>query len=128
MNYAIVATLTYLTLATATTLYVGRVLRHNGLPFLNDAFADTPDLAHSINVLLNVGFYLVSLGIIGASLRFSLAATNVLEAINITAYRLGIELLILGGLHLMNLRIIHRFRNHEHNKKLTAIPTTTPTA
>ncbi|MCH6258613.1 hypothetical protein MLD52_18780 [Puniceicoccaceae bacterium K14] len=116
MNYAIVATITYLTIATAITLYVGKILRANGKPFLKNAFADAPELAESINVLLNVGFYLVSLGIIGASLKYSLNANNMLDAINITAYRLGIELLILGGLHLMNLKIINRFRRNEKAK------------
>ncbi len=119
MNYSIISTLVYLTLATGITLYVGRVLRLNGMPFLKDAFADSPDLAKSVNVLLNVGFYLVSLGIIGGSLKYNLTAETALEGINITAYRLGIELLILGGLHLMNLKIINRFRHQERIKRAT---------
>ncbi len=113
MNYTLVATLAYLAAAVAMTLYVGRTLRHHGRPFLDEAFKNTPALADAVNVLLNVGFYLVNLGIIGASLKYPLRALDLVECIQVAGYRLGVELLLLGLMHLCNLYVIGRIRRGE---------------
>lgn len=113
MNYTLVATLAYIVAAIGMTFYVGRILRIHGKPFLEEAFRDKPELADAINVLLNTGFYLLNLGIIGASLKFALHAETFIEAINVAGYRLGIELLIIGVIHFFNMRMINKVRKGE---------------
>ncbi|EDY80532.1 hypothetical protein VDG1235_146 [Verrucomicrobiia bacterium DG1235] len=113
MNYTLLATLGYLAAAIGMTIYVGRTLRTHGMPFLEEAFQDKPALADAINVLLNTGFYLLNLGIIGTSLRFTVTASNLVEAIQVAGYRLGIALLIIGLIHFFNMRMINKVRKGE---------------
>lgn len=113
MNYTLVATIAYLAAAVAMTIYVGRTLRRHGRPFLDEAFSSSPALADAVNVLLNVGFYLVNLGIVGASLKYPLRAFDLVDCIQVAGYRLGIELLLLGLMHLCNLYAINRIRSSE---------------
>ncbi len=127
MNYTLIATLAYLAAAIGMTIYVGRVLRIHGRPFLEEAFFDKPALADAINVLLNTGFYLLNLGIIGASLKFALKADTFVEAIQVAGYRLGIELLILGFIHFFNMRMINKVRKCEpKHRPAPATPTAEP--
>ncbi|MDQ8185476.1 hypothetical protein [Pelagicoccus sp. SDUM812002] len=127
MNYTLLATLAYITAAIGMTIYVGRVLRIHGMPFLEEAFQDKPALADAINVLLNTGFYLLNLGIIGASLKFTVAANTLVEAIQAAGYRLGIELLILGFIHFFNMRMINKVRKGEPKYRPTPPPATAAT-
>ncbi len=124
MNYTLVATLAYLIAAIGMTLYVGRVLRVHGRPFLEEAFHEKPELADAINVLLNTGFYLLNFGIIGTSLKYALEARTFIEAINVAGYRLGLELLTIGVIHFFNMRMINKVRKGE-KKHLPPAPATT---
>lgn len=113
MNYTLIATLTYLTAAIGMTVYVGRVLRIHGKPFLDEAFFDKPHLADAINILLNTGFYLLNFGIIGASLKYPLYADNAVEAVQVAGYRLGLEILLIGIIHFFNMHMINKARKGE---------------
>ena len=126
MNHTLIATLAYLAAAIGMTIYVGRTLRIHGKPFLEEAFFDKPDLADAINILLNTGFYLLNLGIIGTSLFIKLEADTFVEAIRVAGYRLGIELLILGMIHFFNMRMINKVRKGEPKHRPVAAPTATP--
>lgn len=123
MNHTLIATLLYLTAAIGMTLYVGRTLRIHGRPFLDQAFAPNLNLADSINVLLNTGFYLLNFGIIGTSLKYPLFADNVTETVRVAGYRLGLQILILGVIHFFNMHMIHKARRGERRYRKTEATT-----
>ena len=62
MDYIVLAYSIYLPIAVALTIWVARTLHTNGKVFLVDIFHGQNELAVSVNKLLQVGFYLISLG------------------------------------------------------------------
>ncbi len=101
--------LIYLTVSIVLTVWVARTLLKNGQVFLDDAFADER-LARSVNHLLVVGFYLLNLGYVAVALKIGeplLTGSSAMEAL---AWKLGLVLLVLGGVHFFNLYVLSRFR------------------
>lgn len=92
------------------TIWVARTLFTHGRAFLIDAFTGDEALADSINHLLVVGFYLVNLGIICLNLALDHPVTDPAGLIESLATKVGIVLLVLGGMHLMNLVGLQRIR------------------
>jgi hypothetical protein len=109
MDARLVLYATYLGTSVAMTVWVGRTLHSGGRRFLIDVVEDA-SLADSINHLLLVGFYLVNLG--AAALLINTAATpdSAADVVRILATQLGLVLLLLGGVHFLNLFVLHRIR------------------
>ena len=63
--------LTYLAASVTVALWVGWTLHRNGRVFLVEVFQGKEDLADSINHLILVGFYLVSIGFVAVAIKFS---------------------------------------------------------
>jgi cytochrome c biogenesis protein CcdA len=103
MNHTVVAYLIYLPVAVAMTIWVARTLHKNGRVFLVQAFRGKEDMADSVNHLLVVGFYLINVGFIVAALRYGDKPHDVQETIEFLSTKLGIVLLVLGGMHFFNL-------------------------
>jgi cytochrome c biogenesis protein CcdA len=101
--------LIYLAVSILLTVWVARTLLKNGQVFLDDAFADER-LAKSVNHLLVVGFYLLNLGYVAVALKIGQALPDSSSALEALAWKLGLVLLVLGGLHFFNLFVLSRFR------------------
>lgn len=104
--------LTYLTLSAVLTVWVARTLHRSGRVFLLDAFAGNAPLADSVNQLLVVAFYLVNAGYIALALKTDQPLLTAREMIEIESVKLGLVLLLLGGMHLFNMFILMRVRRH----------------
>ena len=123
----------YLAISLVVTVWVARTLERRGRVFLVDSFRGNAELADSINHLLVVGFYLVNIGFVGLALRSDSILLNLRQAIEMLSEKLGWVLVILGGMHFMNIYIFSRFRNRhlrttpplEPNTRITP-PTITP--
>ena len=92
----------YLTVSIGLTLWVGRTLFVNGRVFLIDVFKGNEPLADSVNHLLVVGFYLVYLGFVSLTPKLGYDVTTVQHSIEALSRKLGLVLLVLGGMHLFN--------------------------
>lgn len=103
MNYTVTAYLIYLPISVVMTIWVARTLHRNGRVFLVQAFHGREDMADSVNHLLVVGFYLINLGFITAALRYGEKPHDTQEMIEFLSSKLGIVLLVLGGMHFFNL-------------------------
>ena len=117
MNYFILTYAFYLTISIALTIWVAKVLFKNGRIFLIDIFHGNQDLADSVNRLLVVGFYLINIGYMSLVLKEngSIHSTQVL--IEVLSRKLGCIILILGGMHFLNLIIFFKLRNRARNEK-----------
>ena len=117
MNYFILTYAFYLTISILLTIWVARVLFKNGRIFLIDIFHGNQDLADSVNRLLVVGFYLINIGYMSLVLKEngSIHSTQVL--IEVLSRKLGCIILILGGMHFLNLIIFFKLRNRARNEK-----------
>jgi hypothetical protein len=99
----------YAVISVALTVWLARTLAKNGAVFLQDVFEDKPALADAVNRLLVVGFYLVNLGYAALIMRADAAGT-IVGAIETLAFKLGLLLMSLAGMHFLNMYVFHRIR------------------
>lgn len=103
MNYTVFAYLLYLPISVAMTVWVARTLHRNGRVFLVQAFRGNEGMADSVNHLLVVGFYLINIGFIAMALRYGEKPMDTQTMIEFLSTKLGLVLLVLGGMHFFNL-------------------------
>ena len=101
----------YLAISIALTVWVARTLHRNGRVFLVDAFHGNEALADSVNQLLVVGFYLINIGYIALALKTTDPLSNVRQVIELESVKIGVVLLILGGMHFFNILVFAKMRN-----------------
>ena len=102
--------LIYLALSIALTIWVARTLHKNGRVFLVDVFHGNEALADSVNHLLVVGFYLINFGYISLALKLGYAIETAEQSVEALSVKIGMVLLVLGGMHLFNLFVFSRMR------------------
>ncbi len=122
MNYHTLSYLLYLLIAVPLTLWVARTLHANGRVFLVEAFEGKEGFADSINHLLVVGFYLINVGFVLLYLKHEERPEGMGEVIETVATRVGLVMLVLGGMHFLNLYIFNRMRKRVVGAGETVIP------
>ena len=111
MNITLVTYAFYLTVSASLTLWVGGTLFRNGRFFLLEAFHGNERAADSVNHLLRVGFYLVNFGFVSLFLRMGDRPQTLLESVEYVSTKLGVVLVVLGGMHFFNMRNIANMRS-----------------
>ncbi len=112
MSYTVGTYLLYLAISIVLTVWVARTLFANGRVFLVDVFHGNEKLADSVNHLLVVGFYLINLGYISLMLRLGYEVKDARYSIEALSVKLGAVLLVLGGMHFLNLFVFSRMRRN----------------
>ncbi|WP_206431586.1 hypothetical protein [Deinococcus psychrotolerans] len=107
----------YLSISLAVTVWVGRTLFGNGRIFLLDAFSGNTQMADSVNQLLRVGFYLLNFGFIALFLNTGSVPATVGELVKQLSWQLGVVLLVLGAIHLFNMKNIAGMRSRTLQKQ-----------
>ena len=110
MNVVVASYVFYLAISVALTVWVARTLHKNGRIFLVDVFHGNEALADSVNHLLVVGFYLINFGYVSLALKLGYVVTNAEQSIEALSVKVGLVLLVLGGMHFFNLFIFSRMR------------------
>jgi hypothetical protein len=110
MNTTLVTYLFYLAVSIALTVWVARTLHRNGRVFLVDVFENRADLADSVNHLLVVGFYLINLGYVSLALKLAERVPDAVAATEALSHKVGLVLVVLGGMHFFNLFVFSRIR------------------
>ncbi len=110
MNWIISTYLAYLAISVALTVWVARTLHKSGRIFLVDSFLGNEKLADSVNHLLVVGFYLINIGFVTLALKYGVAAASAQEAVETLSTKVGLVLLVLGGMHFFNLYVFTKMR------------------
>lgn len=108
-TYVIVSTyVSYVILSIILTVWVAQTLHKNGRVFLVEVFTGNEPLADSVNHLLVVGFYLINFGYVSLALKMSEYPENAAQGIEALSWKIGLVLLVLGGMHFFNLLIFNR--------------------
>lgn len=107
--------LIYLTLSIALTVWVARTLHKNGRVFLIDVFHGNEALADSVNHLLVVGFYLINFGYVSLALKLGYVIETAEQSVEALSVKIGLVLLVLGGMHFFNLLVFSRMRRRAHS-------------
>lgn len=110
MNATVTTYGLYLLLAMPLTVWVARNLFKNGRIFLVDCFNGNEPLADNVNQLLVVGFYLVNFGFVALYLKLADEVVEVRGIFEALSGKLGVVLLVLGGMHFLNLLIFTKMR------------------
>ncbi|WP_439699078.1 hypothetical protein ACFGVS_13875 [Mucilaginibacter sp. AW1-7] len=117
MNYFILTYFVYLLVSIALTVWVAKVLFKNGRVFLVDIFHGNNELADSVNKLLVVGFYLVNIGYMSLALKETGSIGSAQVVVEVLSYKLGWIILILGGMHFLNLVVFFKLRSRAKRDK-----------
>ena len=121
-NIIVVTYLVYLLISVALTVWVARTLYQRGAIFLVDAFHGNAELAASVNHLLVVGFYLINIGFVSLALKTTASIVTSRAAIELLSDKMGMVLLVLGGMHFFNLFVFARIRSHAQPPRRTVPP------
>ena len=117
MNWLLTTYVVYLIISLCLTIWVARTLHKNGRVFLVDSFLGNEQLADSVNHLLVVGFYLINIGYVTLALKYGAAAASAQEAMETLSTKIGLVLLVLGGMHFFNLGVFTRMRKRALNHR-----------
>lgn len=109
-DYLVITYTIYLVLSLFVTVWVARTLHKNGRVFLVDCFNGNDKLADSVNHLLVVGFYLINIGFVALYLKVGIEVLAARDVFEVVAAKLGVVLLVLGGMHFFNIFIFTRMR------------------
>ncbi len=115
----IVTYATYVLVSLGITVWVGRTLNRNGRVFLVENFEGHEALADSVNHLLLVGFYLVNIGFVSLALRYGDKPVDVVGAVEFLSTKIGLAVVVLGGMHFFNMMMLVRFRKSRLLRGLT---------
>ena len=110
MNNMVILYTAYLLVTIVLTIWVAHNLFKNGQVFLVDIFHGNKELAEAVNNLLWVGFYLVNIGYAVYTLKTYDIVEDARTVIEALSLKLGAIILILGGMHFMNMFIFFRLR------------------
>lgn len=111
MNDTTITYALYLAIALPITIWVARTLHKNGRVFLVECYQGDEEMADSVNHLLVVGFYLINIGFVTLYLKLETlveGTTGIFEALS---SKIGIVLLVLGGMHFFNLFLFAKIRD-----------------
>jgi hypothetical protein len=98
----------YIALSVCLTVWVARTLHKNGRVFLVEVFHGDEKIADSVNHLLVVGFYLINLGYVTLALKIGGQIDSLRGGIEALSWKVGLVLLVLGGMHFFNLFVFSR--------------------
>jgi hypothetical protein len=124
--YIVGCYMSYLLISLAVTVWVARTLHKNGRVFLVNAFHGDAELADSVNHLLVVGFYLINVGYVTLALRTYGTLDTLRGAIELVSDKIGIVLLVLGGMHFFNLFIFSSMRKRSRPDSSRDLAFSTP--
>jgi len=117
MTIVVTTYMVYLAISIALTIWVAHTLHKNGRIFLVDVFHANEALDDSVNHLLVVGFYLINLGYVSLALKLGYAINNTQEGIEALSVKIGMVLIVLGGMHFFNLFVFSRMRKRTNKQQ-----------
>ena len=102
----------YLVICLPVAIWVSWTLHKNGRVFLVEVFQGKEDLADSVNHMLVVGAYLVSIGFVTLAIKIgsSTALQDMSGVSEQVSMKVGLVLVVLGGSHFLNLLFLTRMR------------------
>ncbi len=114
MDEALWGYLLVLGIGTVLIVIIGKVLIHSGAVMLTDAESDRAS-AGSVSTLVGVLFYLVALGLLALVATVPVPADSGLQAV---VTKLGIVLLVLGGLTALTIGAFSAIRGRRAEQRL----------
>ena len=86
--------------------FVGRYLRVKGDVFLADSFEKNPSVAEAVSSLLNIGFYIICIGILLMNMGSNEYAADLYAFLRNLSVRLGLSIFAVGAIHFFNILVV----------------------
>jgi hypothetical protein len=113
--------LSYLAICAALIFWLGRTFHRAGSILLPDAFGGNAQLVNAVAHLLDVGFYLVSIGYVAVSYQSYWQQINTYTVVaQVVTVKVGVFLLLLGTAHLFNMLLLAIFRRRSSAPRIGA--------
>jgi hypothetical protein len=116
-GYVMLVYVGYAAVAIGLTAFLARTLFRNGGVFLREVFGENAAIADAVNRLLVIGFYMFNLGFALYSLKAG-RGMDAFAAMQFFVNRVGTLLLVLAGMHLLNVFVFWRIRIHREQREL----------
>jgi hypothetical protein len=110
MDLTVLTYLIYLAVTIPLTVWVARALHRYGEVFLNDVFGGDVNLAHAVNQLLVIGFYLLNLGYVALFMTSHATVDNSRRLFEVLSTKVGAVAIVVGLIHFANLWAFNAFR------------------
>lgn len=110
MDLTVITYLLYLAVTVPLTVWVGRALARHGEVFLVDVFHGDLQLAHAVNQLLVIGFYLLNFGYLSYFMASSVDVQTARELMEVVSTKAGGVALVIGVIHFGNVWCLNAFR------------------
>ncbi len=127
MDLNVLTYLLYLAVALLLTLWVARALHRYGKVFLVDVFEGDEVLAHAVNQLLVIGFYLLNLGYVAMFMTSHTNVNSSRRVFEVLSTKVGAVALVVGAVHFGNIWAFNAFRRRAV-LRARAVPPVTPNA
>ena len=112
MNYNLLAYLIYIVITMFVTIWVGKAFHKNGIHYILSIFEEEK-IAHAINNLLLVGYYLVNIGYAILKISQWTVASNFAEVIASVATNQASIFLLLALLNYINIGVLATIRYYK---------------
>src|SRR6478736_2083744 len=122
MDWTVGTYVVYLLITIPLTIWVATALSHNGQVFLEDVFTGNEALAHAVNRLLVVGFYLLNVGFVMLFLRVTEPVYDLRGLFETLSVKVGVVLLVLGVVHFLNVWVFNAIRRRTRLEKSSVPP------
>jgi hypothetical protein len=126
MTWTVGTYVVYLLATVPLTIWVAATLSRHGRVFLEDVFTGNHALAHAVNRLLVVGFYLLNLGFVLLFLRVTSPVFDLRELIETLSLKVGVVMLVTGTVHLLNVYVFNAIRRRSRQERVPVGPPLPP--
>jgi hypothetical protein len=126
MDLTVVTYVAYLLIALPLTAWVARALHRYGEVFLNDVFNGDVALAHAVNQLLVIGFYLLNFGYVTFFMTTTRNVGTVRRMLEMLSTKIGGVAVVVGVVHFANVWAFNAFRRRAV-LRAKALPPAEPT-
>ena len=106
MDRDVITILVFSLLFIVFTVVVGHLLRSRGKVFLEHVFVGDSRAVTATNFLLNIGFYLLCLGMLLWNIGLDIRFTSDFDAVRTVAVRLGVCITVVAVLHSVNVLVL----------------------
>jgi hypothetical protein len=121
MTYNTLTYIIYLLVTLFVILRVGHSLHRNGRIFIINCLHGDVPLADAINRMLLIGYYLVNTGYAVITLKIWTRITSAVEMGETLGKKIGLIVLLLGGMHLFNLVMLLISDRRKTQRELMAL-------
>jgi hypothetical protein len=101
-----IAYIIYICITSWITIVVGNKLHKHGYWYIIDLFTGNVQLTNSVNKLLLIGYYLLNIGYVAATIAYWQRITSVLIMVELIVNKIGIIIIGLAIIHYINMAIL----------------------